>query len=342
MINKVRLPAVIFEFTTRCNLKCKYCYNHWKKETEFIEDVEKHNPKKTLKQWFKSVKTDNVTFSGGEPTANFKELIDCIMYLKRRNKQITIITNATLLSKEQLDILAVLKVDLFEITINSYDANIHESINEMEGSFEKSINAIKYLLSKKCDVVVPVVMTKYNVSQIEKTLEYIYSLGVRRIMVNRYNIGGYGCNETIEILPILEELKSTFKKCNEFAIKKDIELYSLVCTPMCVVNPDDYSNIVFSNCGCKNKNRAYTLSRDGNVRFCNHSPNSLGNIYKETMTDILKSDELEEWAEIEPEFCRDCSKKEVCLYGCRAASEQMGYDLSKEDPVVEIYGVSKL
>ena len=76
MIKKVDLPGVIYEFTTKCNLKCKYCYNHWKKDdlSNFINDVEKYNPKKTLKKWFKVVKTDEITFSGGEPTTNYEEL----------------------------------------------------------------------------------------------------------------------------------------------------------------------------------------------------------------------------------------------------------------------------
>ena len=31
---------------------------------------------------------------------------------------------------------------------------------------------------------------EYNVGDIDKTLEFIYSLGIKRIMINRYNIGG--------------------------------------------------------------------------------------------------------------------------------------------------------
>ena len=51
MFKKVKLPGVIYEMTTLCNLKCKYCYNHWKKENDNTADVEKYNPKKTLKQF---------------------------------------------------------------------------------------------------------------------------------------------------------------------------------------------------------------------------------------------------------------------------------------------------
>lgn len=261
------------------------------------------------------------------------------MYVKARNKKVTIITNATLLDSEKIKLLAKLKVDLIEITINSYNKEIHENINGMKGSFEKSIKSIKEIIDNGIEVVVPIVITKYNVNDIDKTLEFIYNLGIKRIMINRYNIGGNGCNEYNDILADFQELQKAYKKCQEFAKKYNLKLYSLVCTPHCVLNPDDYPNIVFSSCGVNNLNRRYTLTRNGNIRYCNHSPEILGNIFDNEMSDILKSDKLKQWARIEPIFCENCSKKDICQYGCRAASQQMGYGLEKEDPIVSIYKV---
>lgn len=263
------------------------------------------------------------------------------MYMKSKNKKVTIITNATLLDKEKIKILSRLKVDLFEITINSYDKTIHESINEIKGSFDQSIGAIKEIQKNGMNIVVPIVITKYNVKDIEKTLDFIHSLGIKKIMVNRYNIGGNGCNEYSNILADFQELKEAYKKCDEFAQEHKIELSSLVCTPHCVLDPKDYPNIVFSNCGIDNFNRLYTLTRDGNIRYCNHSPEDLGNVYQNKMKDILKSTALKQWSKIEPDFCKECSKKDICQYGCRAASQQMGYGLEREDPIVSIYQAKK-
>ena len=63
MIIKTKLPGVIFEMTTKCNLRCKYCYNYWKKDNEDCSNIESINPLKTLKQFFKSVRCNEVTFS---------------------------------------------------------------------------------------------------------------------------------------------------------------------------------------------------------------------------------------------------------------------------------------
>lgn len=262
------------------------------------------------------------------------------MYVKARNKKVTIITNSTLLDSEKIKLLAKLKVDLMEITINSYNKEIHETINGVKNSFEKSIASIKEFIDKGIDVVVPIVITKYNAKDIEKTLEFIYNLGIKRIMINRYNIGGNGCNEYNNILADFDELQNTYKHCQKFAEKYNLKLYSLVCTPHCVLNPPEYPNIVFSNCGINNLNRKYTLTRDGNIRYCNHSPEIIGNIFDNNMIDILKSNKLKQWSETEPLFCKSCDKKELCQYGCRAASQQMGYSLKKEDPIVSIYKIN--
>lgn len=339
MINKIRLPGVIYEMTTLCNLKCRYCYNYWKKNNEDLSEIQEYNAKKTLKQFMKSVRCNDVTFSGGEPTTNFEELIDCIMYAKARNKRVTIITNATLLDDEKIDILAKLKVDLIEITINSFDSQIHENINGIKGSFNKSIENIRKIQSKGIEVVTPIVVTNYNCKNIKETLEYLKNLGIKRLMINRYNIGGEGCNKPEEILPSFKDLKYAFKECNDFAENNDIKIYSLVCTPHCVLEPKDYPNIVFSNCSIGNLNRRYTLTRNGDIRYCNHSPEIIGNVYENKMKEILRSDKLDKWSKIEPKFCKECDKKEECQYGCRAASQQMKLGLEVQDPIVDIYGI---
>ena len=75
MLKKVKLPGLIYEMTTLCNLKCKYCYNYWKKENNSLVDIEKYNPKKTLKQFMKSVKCDEITFSRWRTDNKFSRII---------------------------------------------------------------------------------------------------------------------------------------------------------------------------------------------------------------------------------------------------------------------------
>jgi len=339
---KIDVPYIVYEMATKCNLNCKYCYNYWKANSKsYLEEYEQYKPLNTLKKIFKYVNIRNITFSGGEPTINYEELIDCIIFSKLKGKKVTLITNGTLLNEEKINQLIKLKVDMYELTINSYDKSIHENMNGVKDSFDKTVNTIKLLVEKEQKVTVPIVITKYNCENITKTLEFIKSLGAKNIMLNRYNIGGNGVNNPSDVSASKEQLRKAFFEANEFAKRENIKLYSLVCTPNCLLNPKDYSNIVFSHCQIDSLKRPFTLGRNGDIRFCNHSPIAMGNIFNQSFEEILKNDYLNKWKNIEPKFCKDCEEKKECKYGCRAASEQVWNTLEREDPIIEYLKVDK-
>ena len=332
---KIELPGIIYEVTTKCNLNCKYCYNYWKRDVESnIEDAENCDPVKTLKQLFKMTKIPKVTFSGGEPTLENK-LIDLIILSKLKNKQVTIITNGNLITEDLIQQYVKLNVNLFEITINSYNPNVHDKISGVPGSWNKTTSTIKKLLEHNANVVGVIVLTKYNFEGIEQTLEYIYHLGIKNIMINRYNIGGFGVNEPDKIVLGKKALKEVFTKANLFAQKNNIKLHSLVCTPVCILDPAVYPSIRFSNCSPNMLKRYYTLNRNGDLRYCNHSPTVIGNIYKQHIKDVLASNYLKDWQIITPQYCKECKRYEECFAGCRAASEQLGMGLEHADPILK-------
>ena len=69
--------------------------------------------------------------------------------------------------------------------------------------------------------------------------------------------------------------------------------------------------------------------------MCNHSPRVMGNIYHQTLSEILFSDYACSWTDVEADDCCGCLKWDVCRGGCRAATEQIGNALDRVDPVVK-------
>ena len=105
-------------------------------------------------------------------------------------------------------------------------------------------------------------------------------------MVNRFNIGGLGLHNAPELKLSKEELRGVFARVDRVAGELGMIIQSGVCTPMCVLNPDDYPNIRFSHCTTDLSTRPLTVNYNGDVRFCNHSPRVLGNIYEKTIGEI--------------------------------------------------------
>lgn len=331
---KVQLFNVSLEITSLCNLNCKYCYNHWKAAEDDYYSNSYKKAIKTLKQLFKVAHVDTITFTGGEPfiSQRFEEVV---LYARLQNKKVNIITNGNSSTHDQLKRLIKMGVQLFELPFHSSQPNIHDLMTTVGGSWQKSYDSILAITQNGGYVVPVIVITKYNYKEIEETIEFLHNLGLDRIMVNRFNIGGNGIKAKDELHISAKDLKDTFAKIDSLAVKYNLTISSNVCTPFCLLNPSDYPNIEFGSCPTNVIYRPLTVDIEGNLRLCNHSPVVAGNIFTTEMREILNSEYVAKWTDIRPTYCSNCDKFEVCLGGCRAASEQMNLTLADVDPVLQ-------
>jgi radical SAM protein with 4Fe4S-binding SPASM domain len=68
----------------------------------------------------------------------------------------------------------------------------------------------------------------------------------------------------------------------------------------------------------------------------------VGNIFKQSLTEIFANPYLAEWEDLDIAFCKGCLRLPQCKGGCRAASEQMGKSLKNEDPIVRTLNILPL
>ena len=334
---KTQLPHITFEATSVCNLKCRYCYNIWKiPGTSGFEQFNSYKQaRKTLNKLFKIADVNQVTFTGGEPliAERFNELV---LFTRMKKKSVAIITNGNKATASEYKQIFDLGVKLFELPLHSPTEKEHDYMTDTTGSWQKSLNSIKSLKEIGAQVVVVIVITKANYHLIKETLLFIKNLGISRIMLNRFNIGGQGIAEKAHLWLSYKEMNQAYHIASETGREHDLILSSNVCTPVCVLNPTDFPGIGFSNCSPDVKKRPLTLDIYGNLRFCNHSPTVLGNIFKDKLDDMLNSEQAQLWSMVTPDFCTECDLYSRCLGGCRAASEQLKLSVNAVDPVVEI------
>ena len=307
-MSKFKLPHIIFEITSVCNLKCRYCYNIWKipGSNGFEQFNSYKQAKKTLKKLFKIADVNSVTFTGGEPflAERFNELV---LYTRLKNKSVTIITNGNKAIDEDYKQMVDLGVSLFELPLHSPTAKEHDFMTDIVGSWQKSVNSIKELLELKAYVVAVVVITKANYHLIDKTLLFIKNLGINRIMLNRFNIGGQGIAEKENLWLSHKEINEAYKSASNAGREHGLVLSSNVCTPVCVLNPTDFQGIGFTSCSADVTKRPLTIDIHGDLRFCNHSPTVLGNLFNDKLENMLTSKEAQLWNEVTPDFCTDCN-----------------------------------
>ena len=286
----LNLHHIAFETTDRCNLNCVYCYNIWK--TDAVEHVPFNSYTKaiaTLTKLFEMADIKTVAFTGGEPFLS-ERFAEVVLFCRMQGKGITLISNGTQGKKADYKQLLKMGVGLFEFPIHSAQAETHDRMVQVKGSWKKSVASIVEVLKLGGSVVPVVVITKHNVNQTDETLRFIQSLGCSRIMLNRYNIGGKGCDNPMEVSATATELRAAFTVANTLAEELGLRLTANVCSPVCLLNPDDYPMIGFGHCSFDVLKRPITLDINGNIRLCNHSPVTAGNIFETNLKEILFSD----------------------------------------------------
>ena len=185
----VRIPftpagpfEIVWNFTYSCNLRCKHCY----------ENAGSHRPELTTDQAFTTI--DNLSknthvglpalsFSGGEPLIR-KDFFEVAEYAKKKIPYISIATNGTFLTKDNVKKLKEVGVDYVEISLDGVSKEVHESFRRVPGCFEKTMGGIRNCLDENLDTCIATTAHKENLDEIPKIIELAQELGIRFMHFN--------------------------------------------------------------------------------------------------------------------------------------------------------------
>ena len=335
--SKVSVNIVVYELTDACNQACRFCYNYWKAGecSSKMEAPDFRIAHKTLRKLLRQATIGRISFSGGEPMM-MPHIHDLALKVRFAGTNFNLLTNGTLLSDEDIEIFDQLGVGAVQIPILSTDPVLHDKITSLRGSWQRAVASARKVAEKRKGALVPVlIVSKMNLHCIEECLEFFHNkLGANYALINRFNIGGLGLQNASMLNLTHKELESMFERANHTAARLGMTLQSGVCTPLCVIDPQKYPNILFTNCSTDFSHRPLTINYRGDVRFCNHSPKILGNIHKTTLKKIIESATHDEYFATIPTKCVGCKLWERCRGGCRAASEQLYGTFGEVDPIV--------
>lgn len=338
----MKLGILIFEVTDACNQNCRFCYNYWKApgggnagETPVVPEPPSYKrARRTLRRLFRQATVESLSFSGGEPML-MPRLADLLLMTRLHKTRVNVLTNGTLLTPQGVDLFKTLDVGRVQIPILSADPSVHNALTEKEGAWEKAVSALQSVLAWQPNRASAVlILTGENITGLRQTLAFYRELGVKSVLVNRFNVGGNGLRHRESLTLSHTQLRQAFREIETFAATSNISFSSGVCTPICVLNPSDYPHIAFSFCNTNVMSRPITLSYKGDVRFCNHSPRIMGNIYERTLEQILNDPATSAYYAALPQACTACPHLSRCQGGCRAASEQVFHDFSQVDPLI--------
>ena len=208
------LTSLYLYISGSCNLACKHCWiaPEFQQNPENGKFVKPEYVKKAIIQ-AKPLGLGSVKLTGGEPLLHpeFKKILTII---REENLFCTIETNGILIDEEMAEFLAADKRKPFvSVSIDGSKPETHDDLRGVKGSFEKSVNAVKYLVKNGIRPQIICTLHKGNVSQLDEVVKMAKGLGCESVKFNLVQEIGRG---------------SSYKEKFGFSIKKTLDLYHYV------------------------------------------------------------------------------------------------------------------
>ena len=171
-----RLLAVHWEITYRCNERCSHCY------LDVLPPGAAPVGELTTEECFRVLDelaaegALNISFSGGEIFVR-KDWHAILAHARKRGFAIRIFTNATLITPQIADQIRNLHPFMVEVSLYAVDAETHDRITRLPGSFEKTLRGVKLLRERNVKVTLKTPLMRENVHQFHAFEEFARAHG---------------------------------------------------------------------------------------------------------------------------------------------------------------------
>lgn len=143
------LHSLTLEVTYSCNEQCLHCYLP---ENKMAAQLSLEQLERLLTE-FKTLGGFSVLITGGEPLVR-KDIIAIFDLVKKLGLIVSLNSNLTLMTDSIIDAICGLYPRSVGCSIYSADPDLHDTITQMKGSFNKSIEAIRRLRDRNIPVVI--------------------------------------------------------------------------------------------------------------------------------------------------------------------------------------------
>jgi SynChlorMet cassette radical SAM/SPASM protein ScmE len=179
----MRTPrSVDVEITSRCNLRCRYCY--------FFDNSAATYKDLSTEKWLQFFDelghcgVMDVCLAGGEPFIR-EDILLLIDGIVKNRMRYSILSNGTLINNDIAELIADTKrCDFVQVSIDGSCAEVHES-GRGKGSFDMAVQSIKTLQKHDIPVTVRVTIHRQNIKDLENTAQFLLEeLGVPGFSTN--------------------------------------------------------------------------------------------------------------------------------------------------------------
>ncbi|MCW4015413.1 MAG: radical SAM protein [Candidatus Bathyarchaeota archaeon] len=343
---------VVWNFTYKCNLKCKHCYSDSGSSSKM--ELSTEEAMKVVDQ-LADFGVTSLAFSGGEPLMR-KDFFEVARHAVDAGLYVSLATNGTLLNEENVRKLKEIGLHYVEVSLDGANAKTHDFFRGKTGAFEQTLQGLKNCMNKGICTCIAITGTKNNLTEIPAVLEMAENMGIDRFTLFNFVPTGRG-KEIVAADPSPKEREELLRYFNK-QLSEDHKIAILSTTPQLArvalqCHSPTQEDIVLplahmeaakvskrakaladfiGGCGA---GRFYcAISPEGDVQPCVFMPLVVGNLKTERIEDIWFNspvlNDLRDRAKLKGR-CSKCDYKFVCG-GCRARAYAYHDDYLMSDP----------
>jgi len=360
------IPAVVvWNFTGKCNLNCRHCYQDTGQETRDLTTTQSFRVVDQLAD----AGVVALGFSGGEPLLR-KDFLAIARHATRRGMYCTLASNGTLITREMSSHLTEAGIRRIEIGLDGATAKTHDDFRGVKGSFVKAVRAIRNCSRNRDfdEVIVNTTLTQKTFRELPRIMELAEGLGATRFYLSRILPAGRGKKiQNMDVSPkqrrdalemLARRLQKSARNGGMQAYARGMTYYARTCNELTngdiipvgeilsgferkhVENfGDDVARLVNKLSerfgGCAAGINYCGLSNDGYVLPCACASDvKLGSLLVQDLKDIWVSHRIFKTLRDKRKMkgrCRKCSQKDICG-GCRLNAYGLTGDWTASDP----------
>ena len=310
--------------TFRCQNNCVHCYAGGPHETDEL-------PTEQWKQVIDRLHDIGVfilTFTGGEPTLH-EDLPELLLYAQNKGIVTGLITNGRRLKdRGYVERLEKSGLDFVQVTLESHEAKIHDSMTASKGSWKETVAGIKNAVKTNIYVTTNTTLSKYNASGFLETMDFLKDLGVAAFGCNSLIYSGKANKVSDEFALPVETLNELLPKIRDKANQLKLRFLWYTPTKYCRLDPVKLGLGVKS---CTAANINMCVGPSGDVYPCQSYFEILGSILKDDWSKIWNNSlavKIRKREYVAPK-CKDCPQLQVCGGGCPLELQKENYICSE-------------
>ena len=262
-------PMLHLELTGKCNLHCRQCYN----------DSGCRETTMTPARWLdfaRRVSGDlfSVTLSGGEPLLLGRQLYELMDVFEANGVWLNLISNGLLLDRAAAQRIAAHAIGWTEISIDAPQAEYHDYLRGVQGSWRRAVLAASYLASYNVPVIIGTCVTPQLLGQLEDMAQLAEQMGVAGVTFSKVLVSGRAYFHQQEL--VLSEAETQRFVQEVAAVKQAHPLLNINCATQTVAEAlQDHSGSA--------EHQVPIIRPDGTMRLSCFEPVIVGDVLTEDL-----------------------------------------------------------